>query len=51
MTDVSIVMGSDSDLGIMSQAAEILEKLGVSYEITVLRLTERRSLCRICCGR
>lgn len=35
MTEVSIVMGSDSDLGIMSQAAEILEKLGVSYDITI----------------
>lgn len=33
---VGIVMGSDSDLGVMSKAAEILEELGVPYEITVI---------------
>lgn len=33
---VSIVMGSDSDLPIMKQAAEILETLGVGYEIDVV---------------
>lgn len=32
---VGIIMGSDSDLPIMKDAAQILKKLGVSYEITV----------------
>lgn len=33
---VGIVMGSDSDLPIMKSAAEILEKFGVDYEMTVI---------------
>lgn len=33
---VGIIMGSQSDLKIMSQAAEMLEELGVSYELTVV---------------
>lgn len=33
---VGIIMGSQSDLTIMSQAAEMLEELGVSYELTVV---------------
>jgi 5-(carboxyamino)imidazole ribonucleotide mutase len=33
---VSIVMGSDSDLSIMKQAAEILEKFEISYEIDIV---------------
>lgn len=33
---VSIVMGSDSDLPVMKQAAEILEQLGVGYEIDIV---------------
>lgn len=33
---VSILMGSDSDLPIMKQAAEILERFGVPYEMKVL---------------
>ncbi|WP_394526434.1 5-(carboxyamino)imidazole ribonucleotide mutase [Lacrimispora sp. JR3] len=36
MAKVSIVMGSDSDMPVMAQAAEILEKLGVDFEITVI---------------
>ena len=36
MAKVGIVMGSDSDLPVMSKAAEILEKLGVDYEMTVI---------------
>jgi len=32
---VSIVMGSDSDLDVMSRSAEMLEKFGVSFEMTV----------------
>ncbi len=33
---VSIIMGSQSDLRIMKDAAEVLEELGVSYELTVV---------------
>ncbi len=33
---VSIVMGSDSDLPVMKQAAEMLEKFGVGYEIDIV---------------
>lgn len=33
---VSIIMGSDSDLPIMKQAAEILEKFGIGYEIDIV---------------
>jgi 5-(carboxyamino)imidazole ribonucleotide mutase len=33
---VSIVMGSDSDLPIMEEAAKILEQLGVGYEIDIV---------------
>ncbi len=33
---VGIIMGSDSDLNIMSEAAKVLEKLGVPYEITII---------------
>lgn len=36
MAKVSIVMGSDSDLPIMSKAAEMLEKFGIDYEMTVI---------------
>ena len=33
---VGIVMGSDSDLPVMSKAAEILDRLQVPYELTVV---------------
>jgi len=33
---VGIIMGSDSDLNIMSEAAKVLEKLGVPYEMTII---------------
>ncbi|MBO5279336.1 MAG: 5-(carboxyamino)imidazole ribonucleotide mutase [Lachnospiraceae bacterium] len=36
MAKVGIVMGSDSDLPIMSKACEILDKLGVDYDVTVI---------------
>lgn len=36
MARVSIVMGSDSDMPVMAQAAEVLEKLGVEFEMTVI---------------
>jgi 5-(carboxyamino)imidazole ribonucleotide mutase len=32
---VGILMGSDSDLSVMSEAAKVLEEFGVAYEITV----------------
>ena len=34
--DVSIIMGSDSDLPIMSEAAKFLDTMGISYEIKIL---------------
>ena len=33
--DIGIVMGSDSDLPVMEKAAEILERFGVTYYMTV----------------
>ncbi len=36
MSKVGIVMGSDSDMKIMSKAATMLEKLGVEYEMTII---------------
>ena len=36
MAQVGIVMGSDSDMPIMAKAAEILEELGVSYEMAII---------------
>jgi len=35
-TQVAILMGSDSDLPIMKEAAEILKEFGVKYTITVI---------------
>lgn len=34
--EVAIIMGSDSDLSIMKDAAEILEQFGISYELTIV---------------
>ena len=36
MAQVGIVMGSDSDMPVMAQAADMLEKFGISYEMTIL---------------
>lgn len=36
MAQVGIVMGSDSDLPIMAKAADILDKLGITYEMNVI---------------
>ena len=36
MPKVGIVMGSDSDKKVMSKAADMLEKLGVEYEMTII---------------
>lgn len=35
MPAVGIIMGSDSDLAIMKEAADMLDRFGVSYEITI----------------
>jgi len=34
--EVGIIMGSASDLNIMKDAADVLKKLGVNYEITIV---------------
>ena len=34
--DVAIIMGSDSDLSIMKDAAKFLEDMGISYEMKIL---------------
>ncbi|MBR1669693.1 MAG: 5-(carboxyamino)imidazole ribonucleotide mutase [Butyrivibrio sp.] len=36
MAQVGIVMGSDSDMPVMSKAADILEELGISYEMRII---------------
>lgn len=36
MAKVGIVMGSDSDMPVMAKAADILEKLGISYEVSII---------------
>ena len=36
MAKVGIVMGSDSDMPIMAKAADILEELGIDYEMTII---------------
>jgi 5-(carboxyamino)imidazole ribonucleotide mutase len=33
---VGIIMGSQSDLRVMKEAAEVLEELGVAYELTIV---------------
>lgn len=36
MAKVGIVMGSDSDMPVMAKAADILEELGISYEMKII---------------
>ena len=36
MAKVGIVMGSDSDMPIMAQAADFLDKMGIDYEMTII---------------
>ena len=36
MKQVSIVMGSDSDMPVMAKAAEMLEKFGIEYEMRII---------------
>jgi 5-(carboxyamino)imidazole ribonucleotide mutase len=50
---IGIIMGSQSDLKIMKDAAEVLEELGISYELTIVsahrtpqRLVEYASTAR-----
>ena len=33
---VGIVMGSDSDMPVMAKAADILEELGIDYEMNII---------------
>ena len=33
---VGIVMGSDSDMPVMAKAADILEELGIPYEMAII---------------
>jgi 5-(carboxyamino)imidazole ribonucleotide mutase len=35
-SDIGIIMGSQSDLRIMKEAAEVLEELGITHEVTVV---------------
>ena len=36
MAVVGIVMGSDSDMPVMAKAADVLEELGISYEMSII---------------
>lgn len=36
MATVSIVMGSDSDMPVMSKAADILDKFGIDYDMRII---------------
>lgn len=36
MPQVSIIMGSDSDMSVMSKAAEVLDEFGISYEMKII---------------
>ena len=36
MAQVGIVMGSDSDMPVMKKAAEVLDELGVSYDVRII---------------
>ncbi len=36
MPQVGIVMGSDSDMPVMAKAADILEELGISFEMNII---------------
>ncbi len=36
MAKVGIIMGSDSDLGVMKKAADMLDEFGIEYEMTII---------------
>lgn len=53
MKEIGIIMGSDSDLKVMSQAAQILDTFNIEYELTIVsahrtpeRLFEYASLAK-----
>ncbi len=46
MSEVGIIMGSDSDLNVMQNAADILKELGIPYEMTVV--SAHRTPDRMC---
>ncbi len=52
MAKVGIVMGSDSDMPVMSKAADMLEKFGIEYEMKNHLCTPRAGcIFRICKNR
>ncbi len=51
--DVAIIMGSDSDLSIMKDAAKFLEDMDISYEMKILsvhRTPENAFKYAMACG-
>ena len=36
MPEIAIVMGSDSDLPVMNKAADVLDELGIEYEMNII---------------
>ena len=36
MAKVGIVMGSDSDMPVMAKAADVLEQLGIEYDMRII---------------
>ena len=38
---VGLVMGSDSDMPVMAKAADILEELGIPYEMAIISASGR----------
>ena len=52
MAKVGIVMGSDSDMPIMAKAADVLKKLGIDFDMTIIsahragRIYRLRKRCR-----
>ena len=47
MAKVGIVMGSDSDMPVMAQAADFLEKMGIEFEMTVIHLYSGKAKFKI----
>ena len=44
MPQVGIVMGSDSDMPVMAKAADILEELGISYEMNIISVQKKEAI-------
>ena len=42
---VGIIIGSDSDLGVMSKTAEILDKLEIPYEFSIISAHRTPDIC------